>query len=172
MVDQRGGRRFAVGAGDGDERAASRRDSARSRQNSSMSPMTSTPRLARQLDRPMRLRDGSAARRAPAPAPRIFDQSSSRRSCVVMPGRLRLRRAVWHRRPRRRRRRRRRSSARAPAGPSCRGRRRATVLSAKRVTGIMSYLSFSVTSPTSASTTATIQKRITICGSVQPSCSK
>src|SRR5262249_23120196 len=34
------------------------------------------------------------------------------------------------------------------------------------------HRSLSVESPTSASTTATIQKRITICGSVQPSCSK
>ena len=34
------------------------------------------------------------------------------------------------------------------------------------------YLSFSVERPISASTTATIQKRITTCGSVQPSCSK
>jgi hypothetical protein len=34
------------------------------------------------------------------------------------------------------------------------------------------YLSFKVESPTSASTTETIQKRMTICGSVQPSCSK
>src|SRR5262249_61227484 len=33
------------------------------------------------------------------------------------------------------------------------------------------HRSLSVESPTSASTTATIQKRITICGSVQPSCS-
>src|SRR5262249_24245546 len=34
------------------------------------------------------------------------------------------------------------------------------------------HRSLSVDSPASASTTATIQKRITICGSVQPSCSK
>ena len=34
------------------------------------------------------------------------------------------------------------------------------------------YLSFKVESPTSASTTETIQNRMTICGSVQPSCSK
>ncbi len=35
-----------------------------------------------------------------------------------------------------------------------------------------SYRSFRVESPASASTTETIQKRMTICGSVQPSCSK
>ena len=35
-----------------------------------------------------------------------------------------------------------------------------------------SYRSFKVESPASASTTETIQKRMTICGSVQPSCSK
>ena len=34
------------------------------------------------------------------------------------------------------------------------------------------YRSFSVESPASASTTEMIQNRITICGSVQPSCSK
>src|SRR5262249_56332874 len=34
------------------------------------------------------------------------------------------------------------------------------------------HRSLSVDSPTNASTTETIQKRITICGSVQPSCSK
>ena len=34
------------------------------------------------------------------------------------------------------------------------------------------YRSFRVARPASASTTATIQKRMTICGSVQPSCSK
>src|SRR5262249_27786471 len=34
------------------------------------------------------------------------------------------------------------------------------------------HLSLSVDSPTRASTTEMIQKRITICGSVQPSCSK
>jgi hypothetical protein len=36
----------------------------------------------------------------------------------------------------------------------------------------MPYRSFKVDNPASASTTAMIQKRITICGSVQPSCSK
>ena len=34
------------------------------------------------------------------------------------------------------------------------------------------HRNFSVARPASASTTATIQKRMTICGSVQPSCSK
>ena len=37
--------------------------------------------------------------------------------------------------------------------------------------GDRDHLNFSVASPASASTTATIQNRITICGSVQPSCS-
>ena len=50
----------------------------------------------------------------------------------------------------------------------------ATVLPAKEVTGIMplDQRSFSVERPASASITEMIQKRITICGSVQPSCSK
>ena len=45
------------------------------------------------------------------------------------------------------------------------------LLPAKVVIGIKNYLNFSEASPASASTTATIQKRITICGSVQPFCS-
>ena len=47
------------------------------------------------------------------------------------------------------------------------------LLSGKGVAGITrSYRSFRVASPASASTTATIQKRMTMVGSVQPSCSK
>ena len=56
----------------------------------------------------------------------------------------------------------------------------ATVLPAKEVTGIRStsdamqvdHRSFSVERPASASITEMIQNRITICGSVQPFCSK
>ena len=58
MRDQRGGGRFAVGAGDGDERAVCGRDFARSRQNNSMSPMISTSALRASADRPMRRRMG------------------------------------------------------------------------------------------------------------------
>ena len=47
--------------------------------------------LLRQLDDPVRRRDGSAARRAPAPAPRSCDQSASRRSAVGMPAASRFR---------------------------------------------------------------------------------
>ena len=51
----------------------------------------------------------------------------------------------------------------------------ATVLPAKDVTGIIgraAHRSFSVERPASASITEMIQNRITICGSVQPFCSK
>ena len=49
----------------------------------------------------------------------------------------------------------------------------ATVLPAKEVTGIIAdHRSFSVERPASASITEMIQNRITICGSVQPFCSK
>ncbi len=42
----------------------------------------------------------------------------------------------------------------------------------ERASGDHGYLSFNVERPTSASTTAMIQKRITMVGSFQPSCSK
>ncbi len=62
-------------------------------------------------------------------------------------------------------------SARADSRPELPRPKTATVLPANVVTGIKDHLNFSVASPASASTTATIQNRITICGSVQPSCS-
>ena len=65
------------------------------------------------------------------------------------------------------------SNALALASPEPPRPNTATFLPAKVVTGITTdYLSFKVDSPASASTTETIQKRMTICGSVQPSCSK
>ena len=64
------------------------------------------------------------------------------------------------------------SSALALARPEPPRPNMASFFPAKMVTGIMLHRSLSVDSPASASTTATIQKRITICGSVQPSCSK
>ncbi len=63
-------------------------------------------------------------------------------------------------------------SARADNRPEPPSPKTATFLPAKVVTGIKDYLSLSEARPASASTTATIQKRMTICGSVQPSCSK
>src|SRR6185312_16167241 len=48
----------------------------------------------------------------------------------------------------------------------------ANVLMREGADGDHSYLSFKVERPISASTTATIQKRITMVGSFQPSCSK
>jgi hypothetical protein len=64
------------------------------------------------------------------------------------------------------------NSALALASPEPPRPNTATFFPAKVVTGITSYLSFKVESPASASTTETIQNRMTICGSVQPSCSK
>ncbi len=53
-----------------------------------------------------------------------------------------------------------------------RGKRVASGRRSALLPRIANYLSFKVESPASASTTETIQKRMTICGSVQPSCSK
>ncbi len=65
------------------------------------------------------------------------------------------------------------SKALALARPEPPSPNTATFLPAKVVTGITTrYLNFKVDNPASASTTETIQKRMTICGSVQPSCSK
>ena len=63
------------------------------------------------------------------------------------------------------------TSARAAKRPELPRPKIATFLPAKTVIGIKDYLNFNVASPASASTTATIQNRITICGSVQPICS-
>ena len=65
------------------------------------------------------------------------------------------------------------TSARADNRPESPRPKTATFWPAKVVIGIKDhYLSFSCARPASASTTAMIQKRITICGSVQPFCSK
>ena len=64
------------------------------------------------------------------------------------------------------------SSALALASPDAPRPNSATFLPANVVTGIIAYLSFKVDSPASASTIEMIQNRITICGSVQPFCSK
>ena len=63
------------------------------------------------------------------------------------------------------------SSALALASPEPPRPKTATFFPAKVVIGDH-HRSFSVDSPASASTTEMIQKRITICGSVQPFCSK
>ena len=115
----------------------------------------------------------------------IFDQSSSRRSAVGIPAL-----AAWAMRaalssqpttsapPE--------NSALAAIRPEPPRPNTATFFPAKEVIGIMGsgsccvmtwragevHRNFRVESPASASTTAMIQNRITICGSVQPSCSK
>ena len=64
------------------------------------------------------------------------------------------------------------SRALALASPDAPSPNSATLRPTKVVIGITAHLSFSVESPASASTIEMIQKRITICGSVQPFCSK
>ena len=106
-----------------------------------------------------------------------LDQSTSRRSAVGMPALVALTtesalssQPTTSAPPA--------SSALALASPDPPRPKMATFFPAKTVTGIMpgycddGHRNFSVDSPASASTTETIQKRITICGSVQPSCSK
>ena len=98
------------------------------------------------------------------------DQSSARKSCVAMPAAcasatdLSLSSKATTSAPPA-------CSALADNRPERASPKTATFLPAKVVIGIKDYLSLSEARPASASTTATIQKRITICGSVQPSCS-
>ena len=145
----------------------------RSRQNSSMSPITSTPAL-RASSTLQCGADGSAERPAPAPAPRCSHQSSVAQIGGRNAGRARLAPRSRHCRRRRPRRRRRPAARWQLARPEPPRPNTATVLPAKVVTGITRVGSpqLQVDRPASASTTATIQKRMTICGSVQPSCSK
>ena len=174
MRDQRRGGRLAVGAGDGDERRVGRDPPPLAAEQLDVADDLDAGACARA--RPSSAaRDGSAARRARAPARRTVDQSIVAQIGGRDAGRRGLGDACARCRPRRRRRRRRPASAlRSSQAPSRRGRTPRRVLPAKLVTGIMRspHRSFSVDRPTSASTTAMIQKRITICGSVQPICSK
>ena len=168
MCDQRRGGRFAVGAGDGDERRI-RRELA--------------PLAAEQLDvadhldagacapaRPTSAApDGSAARRARAPARRSSTSRSRAGRRSAMPAARAFStlaalssKATTSAPPA--------SSACALASPEPPSPNTRDLLSGKG--GDRDHRSFERDSPASASTIAMIQNRITICGSVQPSCSK
>ena len=171
MGDQRGRGRLAVGAGDGDERRARRVRRALAAEQLDVADHLDAG-CARQPHRPVRrrMRQRHAGRQHQRGDPRPVDvpQIGVAKARAPSASRDPLGVVVAGDRPRRRR-------PRAPGsspGPSRRARRRRRVLPAKVVTGIMPHRSLSVESPTSASTTEMIQKRITICGSVQPSCSK
>ena len=147
---------------------ASRR---RSRQNSSMSPITGTPALCASSTVQCGFGCVSGTPGASTSAA-ILVQSIACKSAIGMPAAsafLRLSAVSSE------------ATTSAPPAMSARALTRpeppkpntATFRPARVATGITeNYRSFKVESPASASTTATIQKRMTICGSVQPSCSK
>ena len=143
---------------------------ARSRAKSSMSPMTATPAAAALSTVQCGLGwvSGTPGARTNAAKPR---QSAAERSTGAKPARRRAR-APSRRRPRprlRRRRPRARASVDRPEPPRPNS---ATRRSAESLDRRHRHLSFSVARPIIASTKAMIQKRMTICGSDQPSCSK
>ena len=89
MCDQRRGRRFAVGAGDGDERRCRARDA---RVRGRTARCRRSPRLPPRAQAPPTnaAPDASAARRASAPAPRCStSRSGANRRCGSRPARLR-----------------------------------------------------------------------------------
>ncbi len=143
-------------------------DLARSRQNNSMSPMISTSALRASAAAQCGCGCVSGTPGASTSAA-ICDQSSSRRSCVLRPAAC--------------------ASASFPgvvvegddlgAALDQRARRQQSRIAEAEDRDMLAgeggdrdHRNFNVARPASASTTATIQNRITICGSVQPSCSK
>ena len=169
MRGQRRRGRFAVGAGDGDERRDCGALRRRSRQNSSMSPITST--AAARASPTVQCGAGWVSGTPGAStSAAIFDQSTWRRSAVGNAGAGRLRDRVRIVVP---------ADDVGPAGEQRAGADQSRAaepehgdLSAGEAGDRDHQRSFSVDRPTSASTTEMIQNRITICGSVQPFCSK
>ena len=169
MRDQRGGRRFAVRAGDRDERRIRRPDAAFAREELDIAD-DRNPRCIRKVDRPMRGRVGQRhARReheqleAAPIGPREIDQ---RKACggsafsgggAVVPSRHLG--AARNQRPRGRQSR----AAETEEGDA---------LTAHGLDRRHAHLSFNEARPIIARTKAMIQNRMTICGSDQPSCSK
>ena len=141
----------------------------RSRQNSSMSPITST--AAARASPTVQCGAGWVSGTPGAStSAAIFDQSICRRSAVGMPALVRLRDGVGTVVP---------ADHVGAAGEQRAGADQPGAAEAEHRDLLAGetgdgdhYRSFSVERPTSASTTAMIQNRITICGSVQPFCSK
>jgi hypothetical protein len=165
---ERGGGRLAVGAGDGDERRARRMRTPLAAEQLDVADHLDR-RRARQPHRPVRRRVGerNAGRQHQRRDPRPVDmpQIGGRN-----PGRRRLGHAVGIVVP---------ADDIGTAGQQRARARQPGVAEAED--GDLAageggdrdhHRSFSVESPASASTTEMIQKRITICGSVQPFCSK
>ncbi len=169
MGDERGGRRFAIGAGDGDKRRAWRPRAALPHEELDIAD-DRNPRIVRKVHRPMRLRMGQrhAGRehKHPEAAPVGVSEIDQRhalgfralpcRGTIVPRGDLS---AAGDKRVRRR------QSRPAEAEES-------DPLSAQGLDRRHRHLSLREARPTIASTKAMIQKRMTICGSDQPSCSK
>ena len=169
MGDQRGRRRFAVGAGDGDERRVGRSRGALAGEEFDVADDRNAGRLGA-VDRPVRLGMGQrhAGREHEEPKPR---QSASARSTSAKPAAAARSRAAGLSSQ---------AATSAPPATSARAVDRpepprpnsATLCAAQGLDRRHRHLSFSVERPTIASTKAMIQNRMTICGSDQPSCSK
>ena len=170
MGDQRGGRRFAVGAGDRDEGRVRRSRAALAREQLDVAD-DRNPRLVREIDGPMRLRMGQrhAGRRARTPGTRA-SRLERDRPAERPPASARSRaaglssQAATSAPPA--------TSARAVDSPEPAEAEEGDALSTQGLDRRHRHLSFSEARPTIASTKAMIQKRMTICGSDQPSCSK
>jgi hypothetical protein len=169
MGDQRGGGRFAVGAGDGDERRIGRSRAALAGEELDVADDRNS-RLIGEVDRPVRRgvgqrhagREHEELEAAPVGVSEIDQRNSGSGSAfasggTVVPGRD-FGAAVDQRARGRQSR-----AAEAEEGDA---------LSAHGFDRRHRHLSLSEARPTIASTKAMIQNRMTICGSDQPSCSK
>src|ERR1700677_2164653 len=169
MGDQRRGRRFAVGARDGDERRARRSDPTLAHKELDIADDWNAC-LVREVYGPMRLRmrqrHAGREHKDPEIAPIGMSEIDERDACgrgaltgswaVVPCGPLG---AAGEERPRRRQ-------------PRTAKAEESDALSTQGLDRNHRHLSFSEARPTIASTKAMIQKRMTICGSDPRSCSK
>ncbi len=169
MGDERSRRRFAVGAGDGDERRLGRSDAAFAREKLDVAHDRDASRVS-EPDRPMRrrVRQRHPRRQHVEPEtapirPSEIDEGDARggrpvaRFRAIVPGRDR--RAAF--------------DQRAQGGKSRAAKAEyGDVLSAQSFDRRHHHLSFSDARPIIASTKAMIQKRMTICASDHPRCSK
>jgi hypothetical protein len=167
--DQSGGRRLAVGAGDRDQRRLRRAGGALTRVKFDVADDGDAGRRSL-VDRPMRLgmgerharRENECSKSTPVGCGKIdrretFSDRALARPRVVVPGRDLG--AAGNERAQRR-------QTRAAEAEQ------RDALSTQSLDRGHRHLSFSVARPIIASTKAMIQKRMTICGSDQPSCSK